>query len=117
MSERRSKYNAVRRAVDGIMFASVAEARRYGELELLLQAGKITELKLQPEFELLPAFEYNGEKIRAIKYRADFSYKDDEGLTAIEDVKGMRTEVYKLKRKMFLNIIKQYDWMYFVEVE
>jgi hypothetical protein len=116
LTERKSKYNAKPTTTDGIRFDSKSEERRYNELLLLERSGVISDLKLQPSFELQPAFDYNGEKIRSIKYVADFSYKNSDGTTTIEDVKGMKTEVYKLKRKLFLNAIKAIDWIDFVEV-
>lgn len=49
-----------------------------------------------------PFTAYDGEKIRAIKYVADFVYEDKDGRTIVEDAKGMRTDVYKIKRKIML---------------
>lgn len=105
-----SKYGAIRTEVDGIMFASKAEARRYGELLLIEKAGEIQNLELQPKFVLQEAFECEQygkskkKKISAIRYIADFKYQE-KGITVIEDVKGMMTPVFRLKMKMFL---KQY---------
>jgi hypothetical protein len=95
-----NKYNARKTVIDGIKFDSKKEAARYCELKILLQAGEITDLELQPEYILQDAFIKNGKKYRAIKYRADFRYKD-YGKIVVEDVKGMRTPVYKIKKKMF----------------
>lgn len=92
------KYNAVRTEVDGISFASKKEARRYGELKLLERAGEIEDLELQPRYVL-----WCKNKIlktptgRYYIYVADFSYRENEK-EIIEDCKGMRTELYKLKR-------------------
>lgn len=70
-----SKYKNIRVMVDGIKFDSKAEARRYAELKLMEDTGHIKELKLQPKFELQPKYKNNkGETIRAIIYKADFSY-------------------------------------------
>ena len=93
--------------MDGTRFDSQAEATRYVELRLLLRAGKIELLELQPAFELVQKFTTrSGEKIRAISYVADFQYVDlATGKTIVEDVKGMKTEVYKIKRKLLL-------WLY-----
>ena len=75
----------------GRRFDSKAEARRYGELLLLGQAGKIQNLELQPQFGL------SGVAI----YRADFAYDDLEtGARVVEDVKGFDTPMSKLKRKL-----------------
>jgi hypothetical protein len=90
------------RTVDGIVFHSKAESRRYRELKLLEKVGSVTDLELQPEFELLPSFTYHGKKERGVKYRADFRYRL-HGKEIVEDVKGHRTEVYKIKRKMLLH--------------
>lgn len=99
--EKKSKYNAVKTEVDGITFDSKIESKRYANLKLLERAGVIENLKLQPRFLLQEGFTYNGHKERKIEYVADFQY-DRNGQTVVEDVKGMKTEVYKLKRKLFL---------------
>lgn len=71
---------------------------------LLYQEGMIAELKLQPEFTLQEAFTTpSGKKVQAIRYRADFSYRTKTGGYIVEDVKGVRTDVYALKRKMVLD--------------
>ncbi len=90
---KRSKYNAVKTAVDGITFASKAEAKRYGELKLLERACQIANLKLQPVYECV----VNGKLV--CKYVADFRYTTPYGFT-VEDVKGMKTPVYRLKKKL-----------------
>lgn len=93
-----SKYGAVPTDVDGIRFASKAEARRYGELSLMEYAGEIHELELQPAYDLV----VNGVKIG--KYVADFRYVlADTGAVVVEDVKGgnaTKTPVYRLKAKL-----------------
>lgn len=100
---RTSKYNASKVTVDGHRFDSRREAKRYEELRQLEAAGKIAQLELQPRFELQAAFRYHGEAIRKIEYVADFKYLDYErGGLVVEDVKGMRTDVYRLKKKLFL---------------
>lgn len=98
------KYNAKPTVVDGVRFASQMEARRFGELKLLLQADEIASLELQPRFELQPAFvDATGEKHRAINYVADFDYFDRRtGEHCIEEVKGHETAEWLLKKKMFL---------------
>ena len=95
------KYNVVskeRRTTDGITFDSMAEMRRYLELKMLEKSGIIEGLELQPKFLLIPKTEKGG---RAVYYRADFKYTKD-GKTVYEDVKGVQTEVYKLKKKLLL---------------
>ncbi len=101
---RRSKYGAKKTVVDGITFDSKKEAARYGELKLLEKAGVIWKLELQPRFLLLPGFRYEGKAIRKIEYIADFRYVDKEtGQEVVEDVKGAKTEIYKIKKKLFLH--------------
>lgn len=81
--------------VDGITFDSKREAARYLELRLLERSGAISNLRLQPKFELHVA----GQKV--CRYVADFAYLDSDTLLAIvEDVKGIKTPVYRLKAKM-----------------
>lgn len=96
-----SKYRAKKTEVDGILFDSKKEARRYEELSGMVRAGEIAGLILQPRFTLQPSFKKDGHTIRKIEYVADFMYTDRTGKTIVEDVKGMRTDVYRIKRKMF----------------
>lgn len=87
------------RTVDGILFASKREAKRYSELKLLLSAKLIDKLKLQPRFPIT----VEGEKI--CTYVADFEYVKHIGgkeLTFVEDSKGFKTPEYKLKKKLML---------------
>lgn len=98
-----TKYRAKRTEVDGIVFASKKEAAMYAELKLLQQAGDISDLKLQVEFVLQEGFtRSDGKKIRPIKYFADFSFYDRRrACFRVLDCKGIRTQVYEIKRKMF----------------
>lgn len=97
-----SKYYSKKVVVDDITFDSKREADRYIELKLLEMAGKIKDLKLQHQFVLQPPFKKNGKTIRAITYIADFTYFDLEKMkNVVEDVKGYKTDVYTLKKKMF----------------
>lgn len=97
-----TKYHAKKTVVDGIMFDSKKEAARYEELRLLERAGVISQLTLQPRFELQEGFRKNSKSYRKIEYVADFMYRDNKAEeTVIEDVKGVKTEVYKLKKKLF----------------
>lgn len=98
---RHHKYGARKTEANGILFDSKKEAARYQELRLLEKAGEIHNLRLQVPFELQPKFRKNGKTWRAVTYIADFVYLTKEGEEVIEDVKGMRTDVYRLKRKMF----------------
>ena len=89
----RNKYRAVKTEVDGIIFDSKREAARYMELMLLQKAGEISHLELQPSFDCI----VNEKKI--CSYHADFRYFTANGCV-VEDVKGVRTEVYRLKKKL-----------------
>lgn len=103
-----SKYGNQKTVVNGITFDSRKEAGRYVELMSMLRAGEIEGLRLQPEFTLQEAFTTpEGEKVRALRYRADFSYRrkvregaDTRMETVVEDVKGFRTKEYELKKKL-----------------
>ena len=100
---KQNKYHNKKVIVDDIKFDSKKEARRYNELKLLEKAGIIKNLQRQVKYELQPSFKYNGKTIRAINYIADFVYEKN-GELIVEDVKGIRTDVYKLKKKLFLYI-------------
>lgn len=106
MSRRRSKYGAVRTTVDGITFDSKREAQRYAELKLLQRAKKIRNLVLQPVFDItVQPHDGIGAYAVVAKYKADFSYLtipwdyEPERLI-VEDVKGVKTPVYRLKKKL-----------------
>lgn len=97
-----SKYYATKTTVDGITFDSKKEAQRYAELKRLERCGAIRDLRLQPEYPLQDSFKKNGKTYRKIAYKADFEYFDiQKGKVVVEDVKGVKTEVYKLKKKLF----------------
>lgn len=100
-----------------IHFQSRKEASRYDELIVMLNAGKIRDLRLQADFTLQEAYtDSEGNRVRAIRYRADFSYKkrptywtgyeqqcpDDGWILVVEDVKSRatRTKEYVMKRKL-----------------
>ena len=65
------------------------------------QAGLIWNLELQKKYILQSSFTFNGKIIREISYKADFVYEDKDGLHVV-DTKGFRTDVYKLKKKLFI---------------
>lgn len=92
-----NKYRNKKVIVDGISFDSKKEAARYKELRMLERAGIILNLQLQVPFELIP--KQDGE--RACTYKADFVYEQN-GKKVVEDTKGMKTDVYKIKRKLML---------------
>ena len=96
--KKRSKYGNKKTVVDGINFDSTKEARRYGELKMLLKAGVIGLLQMQVVYRL----EVDGKLI--CKYIADFEYiVVSTGERVVEDVKSAMTRklpVYRLKKKL-----------------
>ena len=113
----RNKYGNEKTKIDGIVFDSKKEANRYRELKLLEKAGEISDLRRQVKFELIPAqYETKDEWVsptrvrqrvvcaeKAVTYYADFVYRDvrtEE--TVVEDAKGVKTEAYKIKKKLML---------------
>lgn len=112
------KYQNKKAEVDGIIFDSQKEARRFKELTLLERAGSIQDLQTQVKFVLVPAqyetIERYGKKGQRLKdgqkclekecaYIADFVYKEN-GQKVVEDTKGFRTPDYIIKRKLMLYI-------------
>lgn len=96
------KYNNRKITIDGETFDSKKEAKRWQELKLLQRSGQITALSRQVKFLLIPAQKANGEVVeRACSYIADFTYRE-HGDFVVEDTKGIKTEVYKIKRKLML---------------
>lgn len=97
------KYHNRKTVVEGITFDSKKEASRYIELKQAVKQGIIKDLVLQPRFELQESFKLKGKTIRKIEYVADFSYTDvKNGNIVVEDVKGIKTDVFKIKEKLFL---------------
>ena len=102
-----SKLGKRTRTMDGILFASKAEADRYQELRLLQQAGEISNLEPHPSLPM----SLNGVALGS--YTADFLYKKRTGAlthTIVEDVKGQRTgtpyALFKLKKALMLALYK-----------
>jgi len=101
MATKRSKYGNIKTELDGIVFDSKAEARRYAELKMYQQGGAIRNLQHQVKFQLT----VNGHKCGY--YIADFVYNDRNGDLKVEDVKGgkaTQTQLYRLKKKLMFAI-------------
>ena len=97
----RSKYGAIKTTIDGIVFASRKEGARYTELKLMKTIGIVKSFELQPSFILQEGYKRkDGKKIRSIVYKADFGVVYMDGHIEVEDVKGIFTPVFKLKRKL-----------------
>lgn len=99
--KKKSKYNNTKTTVDGIEFDSRREADYYCQLKLLKRAGEIKDFGLQPRYELQPGFDKNGKRHRPITYAADFIITNHDGTTDIIDIKGVETQVFKIKQKLF----------------
>lgn len=99
---KKSKYHAQKTVLNGIKFDSKKEANRYAELKIMERAGIIKGLQRQVRFELIPSFDVDGKHYRPTTYVADFVYTDTKsGKQVVEDCKGFRTDIYRLKAKMF----------------
>lgn len=114
-----SKYHSTKVVIDGIEFHSKKEAQRYQQLKLMEKAGVIANLQRQVKYELIPAQYIDGKCVeRAVTYTSDFEYDETVPLRQrtvmadtnarmpvrhiVEDVKGMRTKDYIIKRKLML---------------
>lgn len=95
----RAKYRNKKVALDGRTFDSKAEGARYVTLKRQQAAGAISGLKCQPAFDLV----VNGQKIT--RYTADFEYRDGGGRRVVEDVKGVRTRDYVLRKKLMQAVL------------
>lgn len=92
-----TKYGNVKTTVDGEKFDSAAEARRYQVLKIMERAKEITDLKRQVRYPLVA---HAVEPVAVAFYVADFVYRRvSDGVEVVEDCKGFRTDMYKLKRK------------------
>lgn len=109
----KNKYNARRTEVDGIIFDSGAEARRYRELKMMEDAGLISRLQRQVSFTLQDAFIDNeGRRCREVRYTADFTYQvayQDRWITVIEDVKSRATAKGEAFRIRWRLLQKQFE--------
>lgn len=94
------KYNNKKIQIDMYVFDSILEANRYKQLALLERAKQIKNLRLQVPFLLQESFRKNNKTYRKIEYIADFVYEEN-GQTIVEDTKGVKTEVFKIKQKLF----------------
>lgn len=108
---KQNKYHNKKVVYNGIKFDSIKEKNYYITLKLLEQSGQIKDLELQKEYVLIPKFEVNGKIYRKTSYFADFTFvstKDDR--IHVVDTKGVKTDVYKLKKKLMI-------YKYKIEIE
>ena len=100
-----SKYGAKKTEINGIVFDSKKEAKRYLQLLDMVAIGQIDNLRRQVAYELIPSQRDDAGHVveRACVYKADFVYTDkDTGTEIVEDTKGVRTDAYIIKRKLML---------------
>ncbi|MFY0521415.1 DUF1064 domain-containing protein [Lysinibacillus sp. UGB7] len=97
----KAKYGNKKVVRDRITFDSAMEAKYYDYLKHLQAQGVVASIELQPKFVLLPKFEKNGKKFREIGYSADFTVHYADGHTEVVDIKGMVTQQFALRKKLF----------------
>lgn len=106
-----NKYGAKKTMVGDRTYDSKKEARRAQTLKNMQDMGLISGLKEQQRFVLQEGYINNkGKKIRPIEYVADFVYTQD-GRQVVEDCKGMKTDVYKIKKKIFEFKYPEFDFL------
>lgn len=101
---KRKKYGNDKVELDGYKFDSKKEARYYQELKLLQRGGVVKSFELQVAYILQDGFRHKScrRQQEAITYVADFVVHYTDGHTEVIDVKGYKTEVYKIKKKLLL---------------
>ena len=111
MSASRNKYGAKPVVVDGVRFASKAEAKRDAELRLLATKGEVIDIERQPKFDL----KVNGKKV--CRYVADWSYWEPDPRAehrclrfVVEDKKGVQTRDFKIKWNLAKALFPEIEW-------
>lgn len=101
-TQKKNKYGAVKSGGHD----SMKENRRACELKMMQRAGLISDLREQVKYQLIPVQRDKDGKLleKACSYIADFVYYDENGTLVVEDTKGIKTEVYKIKRKLMLQV-------------
>ena len=108
-----SKYRSKKTEVNGIVFSSRLEATRYQQLLMLEKAGEISDLWLQPEFQIFMGRinPETGEKQRSRFYIGDFAYIDNmDKRLIVEDTKGMETAEFRLKWELVRSQYPEYTF-------
>lgn len=106
-----SKYHNKKVFYGDILFDSKKECNYFYKLKLMEKTEMIKDLKRQVPFELIPTYKINNRTVRKMQYIADFTYiTTNDNKLHIVDTKGYRTEVYKLKKKIF-------EYKYKMEIE
>ena len=105
MFQNNSKYHAKKTTIDGIVFDSKKEALHFCVLRALERKGNVSNLQRQVKFVLIPSEKgIDGKKQREISYYADFVYYDSDGIRHVQDVKGVKTPVYRLKKRLMWHV-------------
>ena len=99
------KYRNTPVVVDGVRFDSILEYNRWRQLQILEKAGHITELRRQAVYILAPATVIDGRRRPAVRYIADFEYRDENGFRVVEDAKGIQTPQFKTKRHLMKTVL------------
>lgn len=110
ITQKQNKYHNKKVEYDGHWFDSQKEKSWYIKFKLMEKAGEIHDLKMQVPFTLIETFKLQDKTYRKTIYKADFTFIDKEGKYHVIDVKGIRTDVYKLKKKLMA-------WKYGIEIE
>ncbi|WP_249308231.1 DUF1064 domain-containing protein [Lederbergia citrea] len=95
----RSKYGNTKVELDGHVFDSIAESKYYQQLKWLQEHVEILFFRMQPRYLLQDAFEKDGKKHRRIDYVADFKVHHKDGSIEVIDVKGFKTDIFRMKEK------------------
>lgn len=101
MYRNNSKFGNVKTTIGGVTFDSKLESRYYLHLEEELKKGNIAHYKIQPRYELVPSYKIGSRSVRKLEYVADFMVLHHNSDVEVIDVKGVETDVFKIKRKMF----------------
>ena len=106
-----NKYNAKKVKYDGHTFDSKKEFERYLILKSLSNKGLIKDLDVHPRFIVARSVKFGDKTLKPIKYEADFIYFDTTyNRMIVEDVKGFKTALYKLKRSLFIVQYPEYTF-------
>lgn len=107
----KNKYHNKKIFFGSVLFDSKKEYNYFWKLKLMEKVGMIKDLKRQVPFELIPTHKINNRTVRKMQYIADFTYiTTEDNKLHVVDTKGYRTEVYKLKKKLF-------EYKYNMEIE
>ena len=96
----KSKFHAIKATINDFQFDSLNESRYYIKLLQEKKAGIIKSFEMQQSFLITPSYKKNGKTIRKMEYLADFVIQYPDGSTRVIDVKGVETDVFKMKKKL-----------------